>query len=86
MPEICRYKDVWVFSDDNNVGQVFNRCNHDNHDTRIPLGVRVTPRYTPLSEQLLKNPDSLIEMAKQMIECEYYYICPELSEIDSYNL
>ena len=68
MPETCEYKDVRVFSDDNNVCQVFNRCDYDNHDIRIPLGV--TPRYIPLSEQLLKNPDSLIEMAKQMIVCE----------------
>ena len=82
LPEMIKSKDLWRLHDQGSIRAAFSGCGIDGVDNRV-LRCIVTPRYTPLSEQLLNNPDSLIEMAKQMIECEYYYICSESWEVNS---
>lgn len=70
LPEIIKFKDLWELCDKDSIREAFGKCGLDDVENRT-LRCIVTPRYTSLSEQLLKNPDSLIEMAKQMIVCEY---------------
>lgn len=70
LPEIIKCKDLWELCAKDGIRYAFSGCGFDDVDNRT-LRCIVTPRYTPLSEQLRKDPDSLIDMAKQLIECEY---------------
>ena len=77
IPDIIKCKDLLKLHDKDSIRAAFSECDIDNIDNRV-LRCIVTPRYTTLSEQLLKNPDSLIVMVKQMVECEYH-ICSVLT-------
>ena len=76
LPELVKCKDLLELRVKDGTREAFGKCGDDDVDNRV-LRCIVAPRYTALSEQLRNNPDSLVEMAKQMIKCEYY-VCFEL--------
>lgn len=61
--EMFKAKDLWPLSD--GVREAFGAPYNDRTFCCI-----VSPCYIPLSKKLAEDPDSLIKMAKQLIECE----------------
>ncbi|KAI0692609.1 hypothetical protein BC835DRAFT_45077 [Cytidiella melzeri] len=65
VPEFLKSKDLWYLS--SGIRKLFATAPDPDND-RV-LRCLVMDRYTPLSEKLVQAPDSLMEMAKQLITC-----------------
>ncbi|KAI0685290.1 hypothetical protein BC835DRAFT_1523493 [Cytidiella melzeri] len=65
VPEFLKSKDLWYLS--SGICKLFATA-LDPDNNRV-FHCLVMDRYTPLSEKLVQAPDSLMEMAKQLITC-----------------
>lgn len=71
LPEILKAKDMWKLSD--GIRQYFLfEGTALKWDDRV-LRCIVLPYYIPLSVQLLRKPDSIKTMARQMLRCEFVF-------------